>query len=146
MVGRFLKHDGKQTNHPVLRFGNIAMMPTMIEHPAFGIKQESFLVEVHSISGFSGSPVVARVRVDEAGFHGWKYKLLGVNWGHWTVKHGKVLTDDPEDADIELHMRMAMVIPTWRLRELLYAPERVEARLEGDREQQARLDEGPTLD
>ncbi|MCH8063445.1 MAG: trypsin-like peptidase domain-containing protein [Chloroflexi bacterium] len=56
-LGRFISHDGKQQNLPILRFGNIAMMPWQpVRHPR-GINQESFLIEARSLSGFSGSPV-----------------------------------------------------------------------------------------
>lgn len=58
MVGRFMGHDGKETNAPALRFGNVAALPVEpIYHPQFGINQESFLVEGRSLPGYSGSPV-----------------------------------------------------------------------------------------
>ncbi len=56
MVGRFISHDGKQQNTPSVRFGNIAMMvgdPIECE----GRQQESFLVEMRSLPGASGSAV-----------------------------------------------------------------------------------------
>lgn len=57
MVGRFITHEGKQHNTPAVRFGNIAMMPKeKIE--SSGYRQESFLVEVRSLPGYSGSAVL----------------------------------------------------------------------------------------
>src|SRR5579863_194044 len=56
MVGRFISHDGKQQNTPSVRFGNIAMMvgdPITCD----GRQQESFLVEMRSLPGASGSAV-----------------------------------------------------------------------------------------
>jgi hypothetical protein len=56
MVGRFVNHEGKQSNLPTVRFGNVAQMPyepVSID----GVEQEAFLVEVRSIGGFSGSPI-----------------------------------------------------------------------------------------
>jgi len=59
MIGLFVDHDGVTTNVPSARFGNISMMP----NPSATIKQptsyqgESFVVDMHSRSGFSGSPV-----------------------------------------------------------------------------------------
>src|ERR1700674_3272212 len=41
MIGRFVKHDGKLTNTPSARFGNLSMMVDQIEHPTLGT-QESF--------------------------------------------------------------------------------------------------------
>jgi len=51
-------HDGKQRNSPAVRFGNIAMRSTeRIESP-YGLLQESFIVETHSLPGYSGSAVL----------------------------------------------------------------------------------------
>ena len=57
MVGRFINHEGKQRNTPSVRFGNIAMLPTEPITSEFGIEQESFLVEIRSLPGYSGSAV-----------------------------------------------------------------------------------------
>jgi hypothetical protein len=62
MVGRFIGHDGKQKNSPTLRWGHLAMMPfEPVYHPSnqSGV-QQSFLIEIHSVSGYSGSPVFVR--------------------------------------------------------------------------------------
>jgi hypothetical protein len=62
MVGRLIHHDGRQKNTPSLRWGHVSMMPfepVYHEHNS-SREQESFLVEVHSIGGFSGSPVFVR--------------------------------------------------------------------------------------
>ena len=57
MVGRFVNHEGRQQNSPAVRFGNIAMMPKEKITSPYGIDQESFLVEVRSLPGYSGSAV-----------------------------------------------------------------------------------------
>lgn len=56
-VGRFLHHQGRERNHPTVRFGNIAQMPWEPVRTGRGIRQEAFLVEARSESGYSGSPV-----------------------------------------------------------------------------------------
>lgn len=33
MIGRFVDHDGGETNQPAARFGNISVMPTPIAQP-----------------------------------------------------------------------------------------------------------------
>jgi hypothetical protein len=59
MLGLFIDHDGVTTNVPSARFGNISMMP----NESAKIEQEteysgvSYIVDMHSRSGFSGSPV-----------------------------------------------------------------------------------------
>jgi hypothetical protein len=88
LIGRFTTHEGKQRNLPSARFGNIAMMPLEpILHPS-GLLQESFLVEAHSINGYSDSPVFVHIpsfsnRPGKGGsFSHYGPWLLGVDWGH----------------------------------------------------------------
>lgn len=55
-IGRFIGHDGKQKNTPTTRFGQIAQVDAKpIEQGGQAI--DSYLVEIRSIGGFSGSPV-----------------------------------------------------------------------------------------
>jgi hypothetical protein len=59
MIGLFIDHDGKTTNVPSARFGNISMLPNpnaTIEQPT-EYRGESYVVDMHSRTGFSGSPV-----------------------------------------------------------------------------------------
>lgn len=139
MCGRFVNIEGKQRNTPVLRFGNIAMMPSEPVAGWQGVPQESFLVEMRSLSGFSGSPVFiyilpTEIRMDvpkwtdmQSGtFYGpW---LLGVNWGHIPIyekvlgpkrdKHGN--RKPVNDAwDVPMISGMNAVTPAWRLMEFL---------------------------
>lgn len=58
MVGRFVSHEGKQQNSPAVRFGNIAMMQKEKIVDERGVAQESFLVEIRSLPGYSGSAVL----------------------------------------------------------------------------------------
>jgi hypothetical protein len=59
MVGRFMDHDGGEINLPAVRFGNISVLPTPIYLPELGRKREYYCIDLHSRSGFSGSPVFA---------------------------------------------------------------------------------------
>lgn len=59
MLGLFVDHDGLTTNRPSARFGNISMMPSeeaLIRQPT-GYDGESYVIDMHSRTGFSGSPV-----------------------------------------------------------------------------------------
>jgi len=61
MIGLFIDHDGIATNVPSARFGNVSMLPNSkatIEQPT-GYRGESYIVDMHSRTGFSGSPVFA---------------------------------------------------------------------------------------
>ena len=68
MVGRFIDHDGGERNQPALRFGNISMDPTPIEQ-GNGVKANAYCIDLHSRSGFSGSPVFV-YRTPRLGFIG----------------------------------------------------------------------------
>ena len=56
MVGRFVDHDGGPVNKPAVRFGHISVMPTPLEQPT-GTLADSYCIDMHSRSGYSGSPV-----------------------------------------------------------------------------------------
>jgi hypothetical protein len=56
MVGRFIDHDGGTINRPAVRFGHISVMPSPIEQPN-GIAADAYCIDLHSRSGYSGSPV-----------------------------------------------------------------------------------------
>jgi hypothetical protein len=62
MIGRFMARDESGLNAPIARFGHLASSGVeIIKQDRGGFPQESFLVEVHSISGFSGSPIFVRI-------------------------------------------------------------------------------------
>lgn len=62
MVGRFINHDGRQTNQPTVRFGNISMVPGLpIKVEGLATPQEAYLIETRTIPGYSGSPVFLEV-------------------------------------------------------------------------------------
>ena len=135
LVGRFINHEGKIRNTPTVRFGCIGQMPLEPVKKASGFEQESFLVEVKSISGYSGSPVfifipAAAVRPVENWIekilmsHGpW---LLGIDWGHindWVpVCDGlgrPINPSNPLSQKVKMNTGMMAVVPAWKLAELL---------------------------
>lgn len=145
MVGRFVNHEGKQRNLPTVRFGHVAMLPWEPVKPDGGrLPQESFLVEEHSIGGYSGSPVFVYhvfpehtvqlsdfdpATIEAPPFaYGMVVKLLGINWGHIRDK-GPVLEANGSKASdnthVELRTGMATVLPAWKLHELLFECEEV---------------------
>lgn len=137
MLGRFVHHDGKVRNTPTARFGQIAQLPQEVVKIG-GLSQESFLVELRSIAGFSGSPVF--VYLDSAYYrdiHGrvapdgrkafpghfetgpW---LLGIEWGMvplWDPVHDKNLVPLQNGWVVPSNTGMAAVIPAWKLRWML---------------------------
>lgn len=112
MVGRFLPAEDRGLKEPTLRFGNISLWPANeIKLKGDDKPVSSFLAEMRSRSGCSGSPVFLSIepgsmnpvlpRASNIG-------LLGVDRGH--------LTDDYGDTP------MAAIIPASELVELLDSP------------------------
>lgn len=138
-VGRFVNADGKQRNTPSARAGTIAQMPwePITQTRIFGEhKQESYLVEARSISGFSGSPVFLYFlpfanRPDRPQADTTKMKLLGVQWGYildWeTVKDefGACLITRHK---VQINTGMMGVVPAWILEDLLMNHPHLKAR------------------
>ncbi len=145
MVGRFIQHEGRQRNTPVVRFGNISMMPWEPVTNMRGIKQESFLVEMRSLSGFSGSPVFVHIpplalRPGKESLEVTSYFwLLGVDWGNFSideeVREGRGSKDPVKEGwVVRSSSGQALVVPTWRLQELLNREELAMARERKDGE------------
>lgn len=136
-VGRFINHEGEQKNLPSVRFGNISMMP---DEPVDykGKAHEAFLVEARSIPGYSGSPVFVHllpftVRPTDGtydfkqlaekmlgSYHIW---LLGVDCGELPPRK----KDNPQ-----YKTSMMVVLPVWKLKELLFQPKFIEQRKQYD--------------
>ena len=132
MVGRFIGRDEKQSNIPVVRFGHLSSLREEFIEVERGTKQESFLVEIHSISGFSGSPVFVSIpqerlpteMQDRYNFPTQTY-LLGIDWGH--------LDGDQFSPEKSIIPGMAGVVPAWKLRELLDDDQVIQMRKEREK-------------
>lgn len=154
LLGRFFGHSGIQNNTPVARFGNISMMPKEPVKTKMGGSQLSFLIELRTVSGFSGSLVFVHCmhntyRPSEVGFgrveKGFGF-LLGVLWGHleeWFEPNlqNKLITSSPtkktllateveENQKVWINTGMGMVVPAWRLLDLLNCQKLTELREE----------------
>lgn len=103
MVGRFIDAGGVQTNEPAVRFGNISMMPVPIKQEN-GVTAPSYAVDMHSRSGFSGSPVFVFRKPGQDLSHGdidlndQFVFLLGIHWGQfpeiWQIHDGPGVAPD----------------------------------------------------
>ena len=134
MLGRYIGHDGKQRNAPTVRFGHVAMLPVEPIELESGIRQESFLVEALSLSGYSGSPVFAFAMLSKqqmaltADSGPW---LLGIDWGHLPDRR-PVLDEDgnphPDRSYVRQNSGFMGVVPAWKLAELLDSEELSESR------------------
>lgn len=158
IVGRFVNHEGKQRNLPSVRFGNIAMMPWEPIQQEDGHLQESFLVEVRSIGGYSGSPAFVHIlpfskRPRQKGWSTQKGPwLLGVDWGHLALQR-EVLEKAcgkwkpiSQGWKVEVISGMTGVVPAWRLNELLNIPELLNLRKAADEKLAKELESAGILD
>ena len=144
-IGRFVYRDGTALNTPTARFGSIARVGgDPIPQQGRGRSQESILVEVHSLSGFSGSPVFAYRgatfaphaddpnRASIIPEFGSRVYLLGVDWGSdpWTAEVRDASTSRPVASReyVQAPSGMSMVVPAWKLQGALDHPKLIEFR------------------
>ena len=142
MVGRFIDYQGPKHNVPAVRFGNISMDPVPMKQPN-GARADSYCIDMHSRSGFSGSPVfLYRTmgfnldhRSPMSGSHN-NLWLLGIHWGQfperWELNsRGELKYASKENRDslitgdqhIEGLSGMTCVLPAWAILEVLDMPE-----------------------
>ncbi|MBS0416324.1 MAG: hypothetical protein JSR66_01335 [Proteobacteria bacterium] len=149
MIGRFVDHDGGIVNRPAARFGNIAVMSTPLPQATKGI-HEAYCLDMHSRSGYSGSPVFVYRTTGStigegsviSGDDGFLY-LLGVHYGqfveYWTlqdVDESAKSTGVPAHTDaagknarmVRGLSGMTCVAPAWQLRDLLFHESEVKRR------------------
>jgi hypothetical protein len=133
VVGLFTRFFGSRKHIPIVRTGNIAMMPSD-KLPVNGGETEVYLVEGRSIGGLSGSPVFVRHTVTMPAIAAdtkepqrisgvSQLHLLGLMRGHWDLKLGVA----PVQSEA-VNMGIAIVIPAQKILEVLYHPELVTLR------------------
>jgi hypothetical protein len=129
ITGLFAHVSGSQRNLPIVRMGNIAMMPDETIPTDLG-NIEAYLVEARSIGGLSGSPAFVRETIP-VGF-GNSY-LLGLMHGHWDIRPERK-NDLLMEGDFlgRVNMGIAIVIPAKKILEVLNHPELVERRRKMD--------------
>ena len=158
MVGRFIDYDGIETNLASMRFGNISILAAPIKQPT-GYAGSSTVIDMHSRSGYSGSPVfVYRTtggtfnyydpeRLSEAKITlGHLMKFLGIHWGQfpedWELRSNADLTEASlitDGAYVRGLSGMTCVIPSSQILRLLDMPELKKKRKAYDDELEADL-------
>ena len=120
MLGRFIDIDSSERNQPTARFGNVSAMPVNLKQVT-GRSRPSFLVDMHSRTGYSGSPVFVYrtpgtniAQAMEQGTYDFNKSLLmllGVHFGQFDERdlHGNVIGQSA----------MNGVVPATRILELL---------------------------
>jgi hypothetical protein len=135
-VGLFRPFFGSSDQlEPIVRIGNIAMMPkSRIPSDTFG-SLEAFLAEGRSIGGLSGSPVFVRstVNLNVQNYFGQpaqmsglgSLRLLGLMHGHWDAPG-----DFGSEAQRPVNMGVSIIVPADKILEVLYSPQLCAAREE----------------
>lgn len=139
MLSRFLLNDGGKLNAPAVRFGTIAMMPgAPVPIASLGYSMSCFTLEMRSIGGHSGSPVMVSripwmaVRTSPGDWVDHAY-LLGVDCGHFRTRVQAEFLNG-QVAEIRENSGMSFAVPAWKIKELLnedplrLAREEIEAR------------------
>jgi hypothetical protein len=135
-IGLFTRFFGSTHLIPLVRTGNIAMMPRdKLPTRDFG-EMDAYLVEGRSIGGLSGSPVFVCNTVNmpaqtakgkTTGISGLgELHLLGLMQGHWEAPTSFSDTEQVE----AVNMGVSIVVPAKKILETLYHPELVAMRKE----------------
>ena len=152
-VGLFSSHFGEKRSLPVVRFGNIALMP----HEPLKVKIDptpnalpkpidAYLVEARSWGGQSGSPAFAYFpttrRMDTNFTFGPIPLLLGIVQGHYNISQPVRLIGAPGEAHVDANAGMAIVIPAQDILDTLNTKELVDERERLLREHHERNQDG----
>jgi len=146
VVTRFMHQDGGTENHPIVHSGMVAKLPLdPIRNPHTKKDEYDFLVEMHSRSGYSGSPVTLYIIPGEQVTLakrrrniGPQLLIMGVMWGHIRT-HEPVLDprlggDKRTGEVVAVDTMVAGVVPAWEVMALLNRPDVVAERLEWESE------------
>ena len=145
ITGLFTEAPGTTRNQPILRHGNIAMLPSEQIQTELGYA-DVYLIEARSIGGLSGSPVYARPTVlmactntngSTVPFYGLgTSKLLGLVHGHWDIKESEI--NSPKiihNREHGVNYGVAIVVPAYKILETLNHPDLIEIRNKWDEEE-----------
>jgi hypothetical protein len=134
IAGLFTEVTETSKNIPIVRIGNVAMMPGEKIPYKDGKLIEAYLVEARSTGGLSGSPVFVRETLhlpvmDEVGSPKWepgkrlfgpgRILFFGSVIGHWE-------TGFPLSMAEAVNMGVAPVVPARKIHEILMQPRLVE--------------------
>ena len=139
MPGLFTYVATERKNIPILRHGNVAMIPDDPIQVDAGFA-EVYLIEARSIGGMSGSPVFVRNTMslkNKSGqtLHGvsGESSFLGLIHGHWDIRESEMnkphYVHDPKRG---VNLGIAVVVPASKILEVINHPGLVEMRAQAD--------------
>ena len=139
-TGLFTPVAGSARNEPIVRYGNIAMMPQEQIQTELGYA-DVYLVEARSIGGLSGCPVFVRpsIRLPQESKNphtknvwavGHGAILLGMMHGHWDIKESDLnKTYISHDRKHGVNLGIGIVVPAQKIWETIRRPELQEMRI-----------------
>jgi hypothetical protein len=138
-VGLFSAIPGNNSNTPIVRFGNIAMMPPEQIQTDLGYT-DAYLIEARSIGGMSGSPVFVRRTIKQevtttggksltVFYSGAGETLFGMAQSHWDIREEDINKPSfVHDRKRGVNYGIAVVVPARKIYETLYSPALIEMR------------------
>lgn len=122
VTGIFAQFTGGARNFPIVRTGNIALIPDERIRTDFGLV-EACAIDVRLSAGFSGSPVfVHETRKSQLGFIPGDFFCLGLVHGFWN--------DSVTTAGVSANAGLSLVIPAEKIVECLNQDAIAQQRLE----------------
>src|SRR5258708_16347354 len=152
IVGLFTKLEGQSKNIPLVRVGNLAMLPDKGELLPVKIGDsfrnlEIYLIEARSIGGLSGSPVFVRETLEFSAnvkdAHGTPvnrlfhvpgaFYLLGLACRHWEIdkqNRNQVIfpSTNPRTNPDAVNLGIAIIVPAKKIHEVIDHPDFVDQR------------------
>jgi hypothetical protein len=146
VVGLFTRLAGTERNIPIVRTGNIAMMPReqlpMATIGDYAGPIDAYLIETRSMGGISGSPVFVRETVVMSDIQavnlgtgatkrtvahmGGQFYFLGLNHGHWLIPASERDKYDFHTTNKAAHdalsLGISVVVPAKKILEILDQP------------------------
>jgi hypothetical protein len=137
--------SGDSGNFPIVRCGNIAMMPPEQIQTDYGYT-DAYLIEARSIGGMSGSPVFVRPTIRQrvestqgqkimAFYSGAGETLLGMVLSHWDIREEDI--NKPffaPDRKRGVNYGIAVIAPAFKIYETLYSEALVQMRREQEQQ------------
>jgi hypothetical protein len=147
--GLFTYAPGSKRNMPILRHGNLAMIPEEPIQVAGGFA-EVYLIEARSIGGISGSPVFIRptMGIDESrlgigdktllGISS-EVRLLGLMHGHWDILESDMNKANSSHNRRGVNMGIGVVVPARKILETINSPSLLALRDANEEKHQQRV-------
>jgi len=135
ITGLFTEAPGQKRNMPIVRHGNLAMLPDEQIQIETGYA-DVYLVEARSIGGLSGSPVFVRsADFRSEGLDSTRgIKLLGLMHGHWDIRESEMNNARITQSRRGVNLGIGIVVPAMKILETINQPRCVEWRTEMERE------------